>query len=90
MKTITKKITKEWFDLILAGKKKFELRYADFEINEGDILRLEEYTGVDKDRKPTGKFIEKKVKYLRKVDLKEWIKQQPDLIEKGFYTIQFD
>lgn len=90
MKTVTKKITKEWFDLILAGKKKFELRYADFEINEGDTLRLEEHEGVGGDRKPTGRFIEKKVKYLQKVDLKEWIKQQPDLIEKGFYTIQFD
>lgn len=90
MKTVTKKILKPWLDLIMVGRKKFELRFADFEINEGDILRLEEYTGVDKNRKPTGRFVEKKVKYLQKVDLKSWIKQQPDLIEKGFYVIQFE
>ncbi len=90
MKTVTKKILKPWLDLILVGRKKFELRFADFEINEKDILRLEEYTGVDKNRKPTGRSVEKKVKYLKKVDLKSWIKQQPDLIEKGFYIIQFD
>jgi ASC-1-like (ASCH) protein len=41
MKTITKKIDTEWFELILAGKKKYELRLADFDIEEGDILRLE-------------------------------------------------
>ena len=90
MKAITKKILQEWLDLILAGKKKFELRLADFDIKEGDILKLEEYSGISKDRKPTGKFINKKVKYLQKVDLKSWIKQQPELLEKGFYVIQFE
>ena len=89
MKTIIRKIDKEWLDLILAGKKKFELRIADFQIEEGDVLRLEEYTN-DKIRKPTGRSVEKKVKYLRKVDLKGWIEKQPELLEKGFYIIQFD
>lgn len=89
MKTVIKKINTEWFDLILSGKKKFELRVADFEIAEGDTLRLEEWT-VGEDRKPTGRFIEKKVTYLRKVDLKEWQKSQPDILDKGFYVIQFD
>lgn len=93
MKTVTKKITKQWLDKIdkiIAGKKKFELRLADFEIKEDDILKLEEYSGIDKDRKPTGRSINKKVKYLQKVDLKSWIKQQPELLENGFYVIQFD
>lgn len=89
MKKVTKKINKEWFDLILTGKKKFEVRLADFDIVEGDILRLEEYT-KGKNRKPTGRFIEKKVDYVRKVDLQSWIKKQPDLIDNGFYVIQFD
>lgn len=95
MATITKKIDTEWFELILAGKKKYELRLADFDIEEGDILRLEEYTkngwvGDKEDRKPTGRFIEKKVTFLRKTNLKEWIDTQPELLEKGFYTIQFE
>lgn len=90
MKTVTKKIVKEWLDLILVGKKKYELRLADFDISEGDTVRLEEYTGIDKDRKQTGRFVEKKVTYLQKVDLKAWIEQQPELLKKGFYVIQFD
>lgn len=95
MKIITKKIDTEWFGLILAGKKKYELRLADFDIEEGDTLRLEEYTkngwvGDKEDRKPTGRFIEKKVTFVRKTDLKNWIDLQPELLEKGFYTIQFE
>ena len=89
MKTIIKKIDKEWLDLILADKKKFELRIADFQIEEGDVLKLMEYTN-DNIRKPTGRSVEKTVKYLRKVDLKKWIEKQPKLLEKGFYVIQFD
>lgn len=95
MKTITKKIDKEWFELILVGKKKYELRVADFDIEEGDILRLEEYTqngwvGNKENRRPTGRFIEKKVALCKKTDIKKWIETQPELLEKGFYVIQFD
>ncbi len=89
MKIITKKINREWFDLILSGKKKFERRVADFDINDGDILRLEEWT-EGKERKFTGRFVEKKVTYIQKHNLKEWIKNQPELLDLGYYTIQFD
>ncbi len=89
MKTITKKIDRDWFDLILADKKKFELRLADFEIEEGDILRLEEYTEGE-NRVPTGRFIEKKISYVQKTNLKEWFAKQPELSEKGFYILQFE
>ncbi len=89
MKTVIKKIDPEWFEMIVSGKKKFELRLADFDIEEGDILRLEEYTEGE-DRKPTGRFIEKIVTYVQKPDLKEWIENQPELLEKSFYVIQFD
>ncbi len=95
MRTVIKKIDTEWFELILAGRKKYELRLADFDIEEGDILRLEEYTkngwvGNKEDRKPTGRFIEKKVTFVKKTDLKNWIDLQPELLEKGFYVIQFE
>ncbi len=89
MAIVIKKIDPEWFEMILSGKKKFELRLADFEIQEGDILRLEEYTDGG-DRKPTGRFIEKTVTYVRKPDLKDWMEKQPELLEKSFYVIQFD
>ena len=90
MSTITKKIDPEWFELILAGKKKFELRLADFDFAEGDTLRLEEWTGEKGARRPTGRFIEKVATYVRKPDLKAWLAEQPDLLEKSFYIIQFD
>ena len=37
MLTIHKRVWKEYFEKILIGKKKFELRLADFEVNEGDF-----------------------------------------------------
>ena len=90
MKTITKKIDANWFGMILTGKKKFELRLADFDIEEGDTLRLEEWIGEGENRKPTGRFIEKTVTYMQKINLKKWIEDQPEILDKSFYTIQFD
>lgn len=42
MATIHKKVWSEYFEKIISGKKKLELRLADFEVNEGDTLVLEE------------------------------------------------
>ena len=90
MRIVTKKIDPEWFEMILSGKKKFELRLTDFEFVDGDILRLEEWVGEGGGRKPTGRVIEKTATYVHKPDLKKWIEQQPELLEKSFYVIQFD
>jgi len=90
MRTVTKKIDPEWFEMIRNGKKKFELRLADFDFDDGDVLRLEEWAGTGDGRKPTGRVIEKMATYVRKPNLKEWIEQQPELLEKSFYIIQFD
>lgn len=90
MKTVTKKIDPEWFEMILSGKKKFELRLADFDIAEGDILRLEEWSGEGEERKPTGRSIEKTATYMQKIDVKKWIEDQPELLEKSFYLIGFE
>lgn len=40
---IHKKTWPKSFQEIVDGKKKFDLRLADFELHEGDILILEEY-----------------------------------------------
>lgn len=90
MKTVTKKIDTKWIEMILSGKKKFELRLADFDIEEDDIIRLEEWIGLGADRKATGRFVEKKVTYARRIDLKGWIENQPELTEKGFFVLQFE
>ena len=43
MAIIHKKVWPEYFEEILAGRKKFELRLADFEVSEGDTLILKEW-----------------------------------------------
>jgi hypothetical protein len=64
MATIHKKVWREYFEKIISGKKKLELRLADFEINEGDTLVLEEW---DKDKKDyTGRRIEVIATYILK------------------------
>jgi len=50
MRTIVKKVDPEWFEMINSGKKKFELRLADFTIEEGDTFvwrngRVKAYRG---------------------------------------------
>jgi ASC-1-like (ASCH) protein len=62
--TVEKKILPEYFELILSGKKTYDFRLADFEINPGDALVLREW---DKDKKDyTGRKIEKIVTYVGK------------------------
>lgn len=90
MKTVIKKILPEWFDAIVSGKKDYELRLADFDVEEGDTLRLEEWAGENNIRKATGRFLEKKIIHVRKVDLVDWVQQQPELMEKGFYVLRFE
>jgi len=63
---IKKKIWPEYFEKILSGDKKFELRLADFDINEGDTLVLEEYD--PKTKKYTGKTIKKKARQIIKIN----------------------
>lgn len=89
MKTIIKKILPEWFNAIQNGTKDYELRLADFDVQEGDVLVLEEWVGSGVERKATGRVLEKNITHVRKVDLSEWINQQPELTEKGFYVIRF-
>ncbi len=87
---IVKKILPEYFDLIASGKKKYEFRVADFEVEEGDILVLEEWNSLDHaTRKPTGRVIEKKAGYPRKFRVDEF-KQLEDIEKHGFYILQLE
>ena len=89
-KKVVKKILPEYFNLILSGKKKFEFRVADFDIEEGDTLILEEWDSTDGEtRQKTGRTMEKVVSYVRKFDPDEF-KQQQDLLKYGFYIIQIE
>ncbi len=86
MKTIKKKIWPKWFELVKSGKKKFELRLADFRIKQGDVLLLEEWN--PKTKKYTGRKIRKKVKYTLKFKLDDF-GQEKEINKKGLYVIQF-
>ena len=86
MATIHKKVWKEYFEKIISGKKKFELRLADFEVNEGDTLALEEWDNDN--REYTGRKIERTVTYIIKTkDVSFW--SQDDIDKYGFQIIQF-
>jgi len=86
MPTIRKKIWPRYFEDIKSGKKKFELRLADFDIKEGDILALEEWDPQKK--RYTGRRITKKVNYVLKFNLDDY-GQKKEIEKKGLYVIQF-
>jgi len=87
MAIIKKKIWPEYFDLVSSGKKRFELRLADFDINEGDTLLLEEWD--PKTKEYTGRSTEKKVSFLLKFKLDDFGQEQ-EIKEKGLLVIQLD
>ena len=87
MAVIKKKTWPEYFDLVVSGKKKFELRLADFDIKEGDTLILEEWN--PKIKKYTGRKIEKKVGYVLKFKLNDF-GQEKQIKEKGLVVIQLE
>ena len=86
MAKIEKKVWPKYFETILKGDKNFEVRLADFECNEGDVLLLREWDPEKKDY--TGRTIEKKITYIIKTkDLSFWSKKE---VEKyGFQIIGF-
>lgn len=87
MRTIKKKIWPEYFELIKSGKKKFELRLADFEVEEGDLFILQEWNpGV---KEYTGRELEVKASYVLKFDMDKF-GQAKEIKEKGLYIIQFE
>ena len=87
MAIIKKKIWPEYFDFVSSGKKRFELRLADFNIAEGDTLLLEEWN--PKTKEYTGRTIEKKVSFLLKFKLDDF-GQEREIKEKGLLVIQLD
>jgi hypothetical protein len=59
-KKVVKKVLPEYFQDIMDGKKDYELRLDDFNIEVGDTLVLEEWTSADPEkRQATGRVLEK-------------------------------
>ncbi len=82
----TKKVWPEYFQKILDGKKTYELRLADWECGEGDILVLQEWNPETKEY--TGREIEKEVTYVSKTkNMAFWPKE--DVEKYGYQIIAF-
>jgi hypothetical protein len=75
MQTIEKKVWPEYFQQILDGKKTFEVRLNDFEVNEGDTLILKEWDPVTKDY--TGRNLSRTVGYVGKWKIDDLTKFWP-------------
>ena len=86
MAIIEKKIWPKYFELVRSGKKRFELRLADFKIKKGDILVLREWN--PKKKEYTGRKIKKKVNYVLKFNLNDF-GQKKEIEKRGLYVIQF-
>ncbi len=87
MAIVKKKTWPEIFELVKSGKKRFEIRVADFDLAEGDTLVLEEWD--PKTGEYTGRTLEKKVGYILYYPLDTF--GQKEVIEKhGLYAIQLE
>ncbi|MFP4616892.1 MAG: DUF3850 domain-containing protein [Candidatus Paceibacterota bacterium] len=88
MREIEKKIWPEYFEQIKSGKKKFELRLNDFEVEEGDTLILREW---DPERKEyTGREVKKKVAGVSRFKIDELFWPKEEIEEKGIQIISLD
>ena len=87
MNIIEKKVWPEYFQAIFDGKKTFELRLNDFEIEEGDVLVLREWDPKTKDY--SGRKLEKNVGYVGKWKIDELTKfwSKKEIEEKGIQVI---
>jgi len=83
---IEKKILPKYFQRIIDGDKKFELRLADWKCSKGDVLVLKEWNPETKEY--TGRVVEKEVRYITKTkDVDFWSKE--DVEKYGYQIISF-
>ena len=88
MATIKKKIWPGYFNDVSSGKKNYELRLNDFEVNEGDTLLLEEWNPETKQY--TGRSVEKKVTYVGKFKIDQLFWPEEEIRVKGIQIISLE
>jgi len=89
MTTISKKCWPEWYEKFCSGERTFELRLADFDLKDGDILVFEEYD--PKTKSYTGRKTEfkcKKVEHSAQNPLQFY--EVKDVKKNGFWIIQLE
>lgn len=84
---IRKKTWPEYFEAILSGEKKFDMRLNDFSVRKGDILVLEEYD--PQKNIYTGREIKKKVTRVDKFRIDDF-GQKREIMEKGIQIISIE
>ncbi len=87
-KIIEKKVWPKYFEAILSGKKKYELRLNDFAVNEGDALLLKEWD--PKTKQYTGREIQKMVTYVGKFKIDELFWSKKEVEERGVQIISLE
>ncbi|MFC1700119.1 DUF3850 domain-containing protein [Patescibacteria group bacterium] len=88
-KEIEKKTWPEYFELTRTGKKRYECRLADFDVEVGDILILKEWD--PKTKKYTGRKLKKRIlhkSHLDPNDTQWWPKE--DIDKYGFHILSID
>jgi len=83
---ISKKTYSDYFEEILSGKKKFDLRLNELNIKEGDVLELIEID--EKTKKPTGRKLEKKIQYVLKTKNLDWWSEE-EVKKRGYIVMGF-
>jgi hypothetical protein len=87
MSVIRKKSYPPYFEQVLRGEKKFDLRLCDFDVTPGDTIIFEEYDPAT--RKPTGRASTHRVGYvLNTRDLPYW--SAADVAKHGFVIMQLE
>lgn len=87
MRTIRKRTWPEYFEKILSGDKISDIRLADFDVDVGDKLVLEEWSPVTEEY--TGRKIEKVVEQCFHVMLNNFWTMSA-IKELGIWLIQFE
>lgn len=85
MAEIRKKIWPELFEAFQNEKKKVEIRLADFDLKDGDVLVLEEFD--PKTKKYTGRKITKKCNKVFKLDVSKFYTPE-QIKQSGIYVIE--
>ena len=88
MTTIHKKCLPVFFQAVSDGKKKFELRLNDFDIQEGDVLVLDEWDGEKQEY--TGRTIQKNVTFVGKFRIDALFWTEEEIKEGGLQIISLE
>jgi len=87
-RTIEKKIWPEFFQRILTGEKNYEIRLANFDVLDGDILRLKEWN--PKTEEYTGRELERKVKKVVTISSPTRFYTKEQIEKYGLYVIELE